>query len=69
MLNCLREHKLISISTILLSYLGNAILLEGVHGKADGNQILQTLQTKVSYSFMYLKTLFEKGSFLVNVSN
>jgi len=25
---------------------GNAILLEGVHGKADGNQILQTLQTK-----------------------
>lgn len=25
---------------------GNAILLEGVHGKADGNQMLQTLQTK-----------------------
>ena len=59
MLYCLREHKL--ILSLPYYYLGNAILLEGVHGKADGNQILQTLQTKVSYSFKYLKTLFEKG--------
>ena len=38
------------IIILILILSGEAVLLEGVQGKADNNAMLQTLQTKVHFS-------------------